>query len=106
MYHAERTERNGCGENLAWNTRTDHLLNTNAATQAWYDEIVDPGYNFADPGYYENPGAGHFTQVVWKASTELGCGISGDYVACRYCNGSGNYLNQFEANVFPKGDEA
>lgn len=28
-------------------------------------------YNFTMPGF--SPGAGHFTQVVWKSSSQLGC---------------------------------
>ena len=46
------------------------------ATKSWYDELYKPGYNFNNPGWNENPGAGHFTQVVWKGTTELGIGIA------------------------------
>lgn len=35
-----------------------------------YDEVCE--YDFDNPGY--SSAAGHFTQVVWKASTELGIG--------------------------------
>ena len=31
-------------------------------------------YNYASPGF--TSGAGHFTQVVWAATTQLGCGVS------------------------------
>lgn len=30
-------------------------------------------YNYASPGFAS--GTGHFTQVVWKATTEIGCAI-------------------------------
>lgn len=92
MYHSGSSDRPGCGENLAMHSNTKLLADTNIATQMWYDEVTNPGYNFNNPGYNQNPGAGHFTQVVWKASTKLGCGISGVYVVCRYCDGPGNYL--------------
>ena len=46
------------------------------ATKSWYDELYKPGYNFNNPGWNENPGAGHFTQLVWKGTTELGIGIA------------------------------
>ena len=82
MYHSGSDYRPGCGENLAMHSNTQLLSDTNIATKMWYDEIDKPGYNFDNPGYYENPGAGHFTQVVWKGSTTLGCGIAGRYVAC------------------------
>lgn len=59
----------------------------------WYDEVTNPGYNFANGGF--SGGTGHFTQVVWKGSTELGCGIAGVYVVCRYCNVAGNMMGDF-----------
>lgn len=50
---------------------------------------------------------GHFTQVVWKASTEIGVGIAtypdSQYghrtVVCINYRPPGNYLGQFEQNV-------
>lgn len=36
-----------------------------------YSEIKD--YNFGNPGFSQ--GTGHFTQVVWKGSTEIGVGV-------------------------------
>ena len=44
------------------------------ATKSWYDELYKPGYNFNNPGW--SPGVGHFTQVVWKGTTELGIGVA------------------------------
>jgi len=56
-----------------------------ASIDAWYEEISD--YSFSDPGFSE--GTGHFTQVVWVASTEIGCA----WVACNGQNGTpGSYL--------------
>ena len=68
-----------------------------------YDEMTNPGYNFNNPGWNANPGTGHFTQVIWKASTELGIGkaVADDgciYVCARYAPG-GNMMGDYEANV-------
>lgn len=63
---------NSYGENLAmyWSSnqasQTHILEETTYATDAWYDEITDPGYDFDSPGF--SSGTGHFTQVVWKGS--------------------------------------
>lgn len=47
-----------------------------------YDEIDD--YDFDKPGFGYN--TGHFTQVVWQASTKLGGATTGElnHVTCRY----------------------
>ena len=71
---------------------------------SWYEEIKD--YSFARSDYIK--GTGHFTQVVWKNSKQLGCGVacgSNDYcyVTCNYYPG-GNYLGQFRTNVLPLSD--
>jgi len=69
------------------------------AVKMWYDELCQPGYDFTKPGY--KSGLGHFTQVVWKGSVKLGCGISEGWVTCRYCDEPGNMRQHFETNVFP-----
>ena len=81
------------------------LISTTAnATDMWYNELHNPGYNFNNPGY--SSGIGHFTQVVWKGSTKLGCGVSGMYVCCRYSQaGNMNMPGYFEKNVLPLGSE-
>lgn len=84
MYHSESEERNGCGENLAMHSDTDLISTSNKAVQMWYQEIDDPGYDFKEPGF--DAGTGHFTQVVWKGTKFLGCGVNGKYVACHYCD--------------------
>ena len=47
------------GQNIYW--ISSGKATTEAATQAWYDELHDPGYNFDQPGF--SSGTGHFTQV-------------------------------------------
>jgi len=74
------------------------LHETAHASDAWYEEIDDPGYDFNNPGY--SSGIGHFTQMVWKTTTKLGCGVSGSYLTCRY-HPQGNFIGRFEENVLP-----
>lgn len=75
------------------------------AIKAFYDEIQY--YDWNNPGFSSQ--TGHFTQVVWKASTEIGVGIA-TYPDATYGRRSvvainyrppGNYLGQFEQNVLP-----
>lgn len=60
------------------------------AVQAWYDEINDYPSYYGESAVDNATGVvGHFTQVVWKDSTNLGCGVgcSADnaaYVVCNY----------------------
>uniref|UniRef100_A0A3P9J3N0 SCP domain-containing protein n=1 Tax=Oryzias latipes TaxID=8090 RepID=A0A3P9J3N0_ORYLA len=81
------------GENVFFKSGKD-------AVDAWYSEIKD--YNFKKPGF--KSGTGHFTQVVWKESKELGLGMATDgrmaFVVGQY-RPPGNFSNpgQFEANV-------
>lgn len=71
------------------------------AVNSWYSEVKD--YNFSKSGYQSN--TGHFTQVVWKGSKELGIGRakSADgkvFVVGRY-RPAGNNMRAFKENVFP-----
>ena len=49
---------------------------------------------------YVQGATGHFTQVVWKATTKLGCGYNQGcgYIKCEYDVG-GNMQGDFENNV-------
>ncbi|CAI4046507.1 hypothetical protein SUVZ_11G2250 [Saccharomyces uvarum] len=84
------------GENLALG------YGTTASVDAWYNEISS--YDYSNPGFTED--AGHFTQVVWKGTSQVGCGLKscggqwGDYVICSYQN-PGNYIGEFADNVMP-----
>ncbi|GMM36411.1 sterol-binding protein [Saccharomycopsis crataegensis] len=68
------------GENLASG------YSNKGTVDAWYDEIKQ--YNYNSPGFSES--TGHFTQLIWKASTQLGCAYKncdnewGTYVVCEY----------------------
>ena len=65
----------------------------------WYNEVKK--YNFESNQFQSE--AGHFTQLVWINSKKLGvglaCGTKNDcYVVANY-DPSGNYGNQYSANV-------
>ena len=57
-------------------------------------------FNFNNPGW--GYGTGHFTQIVWKQSVELGIGKATSngctYVVGRY-RPAGNMMNNFRRNV-------
>lgn len=70
------------------------------AINSWYGE--KPYYNYADNRCQSSKVCGHYTQMIWKNSTEVGCGIAqyttGSYkdwlvVVCRY-NPPGNYIGE------------
>lgn len=71
-----------------------------SAVKAWYDE--GDTYNYSTHNEYN-----HFTQVVWKGSTQLGCAYKdcrasgwGLYIVCEY-NPVGNVIGQSPQNVLP-----
>jgi hypothetical protein len=68
-------------------------------TDMWYDEVKK--YNYANGGF--SSATGHFTQVVWKSSQNLGCGIgirngNSFYGVAQYTP-PGNVIGQFQQNV-------
>jgi uncharacterized protein YkwD len=94
LYHRQP---NRYGENIYW--ISGGSLDAAAAVDAWYGEIE--AYDFAKGGFSAE--TGHFTQVVWASTTELGCGWARSrsgaiFVVCNY-NPPGNVLGRFPANV-------
>ena len=102
---------NGYGENLFWGTRAS----AQQAADWWYAE--GKRYKYDKP--IESDDAGdtdsskevrHFTQLVWRDTTELGCGANTcgarQFWVCRYQK-QGNYnahdAGVLEANVPPVG---
>eukprot|EP00963_Diacronema_lutheri_P011622 scaffold1420_cov375-Pavlova_lutheri.AAC.13 len=69
------------------------------AVELWYDSGRNYDYNSNSMGR-----SGHFTQVVWKSSERVGCGMAqcsfGNLVVCQY-EPSGNVRGQYAANVDP-----
>lgn len=91
----------GNGENL-W--AGSGGFNGASAVTSWYDEIKD--YNWNYPGF--SMSTGHFTQLVWKSTTKVGCGLkkcssmmgmsNAYFLVCEY-SPPGNYQGEFPSNV-------
>merc|ERR1712226_911418 len=64
------TNRRNTGENLHQSSSTGPNPSAEGATKSWYKEESDYDYQY---GTSKNGKAiGHFTQIVWKGSTEFG----------------------------------
>jgi len=89
--------RNPYGENLSMYGPPGGT-NSNEITMGWYNEIKQ--YNYSKPGFSFQ--AGHFTQVIWRATTELGCGRSvcrgAEIWVCNYAP-AGNVQGGFRRHV-------
>jgi uncharacterized protein YkwD len=83
----------GYGENLAAGMN----LTPSAAVKLWADEKSKYTYSAKYTQADFNGGSGHYTQLVWRKSTEVGCGSAtcgGTVViSCRF-NPPGNYLGE------------
>ena len=88
----------GMGQNIAYSMGKE-FTGADAANM-WYKEISN--YNFKKPGFKGN--TGHFTQLVWADTKEMGAAVSvvgnKTYVVANYIP-PGNVTNegQFERNV-------
>lgn len=108
--HSSASQRNNAGENLYvyYTTANSIAAGTlgNQAVTSWYNEVS--AYNYSNPVF--SPQTGHFTQVVWRGTTQLGCGAARGtktlngraynafYVVCHYAP-AGNITGQFPQNV-------
>ena len=105
---AKNKNKENLGENIFTCTS---VLKTNCyditstkPVDVWYNEIKN--YNFSEPGF--NIDSSHFSQLIWKETTKIGCGasVADDEVTfkvvCNYYK-AGNILNKekFEENVLP-----
>lgn len=95
MQHSHESNReistSGCGENLYM---ASSKRSWSVVTQAWYDEVKDWRYGV---GSVNGGVVGHFTQVVWYRSDQLGCAVAHCphstfkyFYVCHYCP-PGNY---------------
>jgi uncharacterized protein YkwD len=99
------------GENLYSISANEELAADAIATNAvdaWYNEGKSYDFASAEPA----PNTFHFTQLLWKGSTELGVGVGratkGDdadaiiyYVVCQYTP-TGNISGAWAENVLPR----
>ncbi|XP_031567085.1 protein PRY1-like isoform X2 [Actinia tenebrosa] len=73
------------------------------AIDAWYEE--EKMFDYKNPAF--SKATGHFTQLVWKGSKEMGLGIAPSkdnseyYIVARF-RPSGNVQGKFAVNVGPK----
>lgn len=97
MIHANRDQRNGAGENL-W-----------MGAAGYYGPDVMVGGFVAERQHFRNGtfpqvsstgnwrDVGHYTQVVWRGTREVGCAVvrggSNDFLVCRYWP-AGNVYDQ------------
>jgi len=121
--HNMNVDGGGYGQNLAAYGSSGNvaafdpklMLAKSISTQWYYGEV-----NSFLPSYYGQPTPdmsnfaawGHFTQVIWKGSTSVGCasqycpagtifsGLASWYTVCNYVP-PGNYLGEFNTNVSP-----
>ncbi|KAI0695765.1 PR-1-like protein [Cerioporus squamosus] len=89
------------GENLAAGTGSSYGIGP--AIKSWTDEVSQ--YNA------KSPQPSHFTQVVWKGTTQVGCAVQtcnnifdpkygpAKFYVCEYYP-QGNIIGQFPQNVF------
>ncbi|ORY91572.1 CAP domain-containing protein, partial [Leucosporidium creatinivorum] len=90
---------NGAGQNLAMFSGKDSTIDQ--AVDMWMNEAGD--YDASNPIY------SHFTQVVWEATTKLGCAVhycptiqglsyGGNFFVCNYLS-AGNVPGEFVRSV-------
>ena len=95
--HATWEERSPQGENLAWGPKG--AFSVSELAQGWADEkAIYDGHPLSPADFLPDaPMIGHYTQMVWSSTTEIGCGLASDaiqdYLVCRY-NPSGNSYGQ------------
>ncbi|XP_054167828.1 uncharacterized protein LOC128965202 [Oppia nitens] len=91
------------GENIFWSGDTNNVTAAcSAAVSNWYDERTDYDYNM--PGFSVK--TGHFTQLVWLATGQVGCArcegrgsmYYETYVVCNF-ETAGNVDGQYADNV-------
>jgi uncharacterized protein YkwD len=86
------------GENLA--AGTVGALDPQSTVDMWYDEIKL--YKFPNGGFSMQ--TGHFTQVVWRSTQQVGCGHvtcnGNDIYVCNY-DPPGNWEGQYKTEVLP-----
>lgn len=91
------------GENVFGHRSSDlsHVVSPKDACDKWYSEIEKHDFTKEPSG---NLVSGHFTQMIWKDSTEMGIAMAKGkddgktFVVANY-KPCGNYMGQFIQNV-------
>lgn len=98
------------GENLfsKWSYIPDFDITGQQVSKYWYDEIKT--YNFFQHPDLLHVKAGHFTQLVWRSSRDLGIGKArsrcGKVIVVANYRPAGNVVGQFHDNVLPPMNDA
>lgn len=89
------------GENLyyCWNSDPKVVMKGNEPVESWYSEVKTHKYG----GKPRTNETGHFTQVVWKDTKELGVGVakskSGKVFVVTNYSPPGNFIGKYKENV-------
>ena len=82
------------GENLA--IGTSGAFPPASQVQSWYDEINS--YDFATGRSRDGQAVGHFTQVIWRGTRQVGCAVAtcngNDLLVCNY-SPAGNVVGRY-----------
>jgi len=97
LEHSSDAARGDEGENLAMGT--SGYYSPTALGEMWANEkrqfVNGPFGDDSETGSWED--VGHYTQMVWRATKQVGCGVAsggGDtYLICRYAP-AGNYMGE------------
>ncbi len=89
----EHSHASGVGENLAW--ASGQQLTPSSVVKMWADEAQD--YNPESGACTPGAVCGHYTQVVWKNTRKVGCGVAScgrdEIWVCNY-SPPGNYIGE------------
>ena len=94
-----------CSSGISRHFASVYFIISHTELSSRYKEVCRPGYDFRFPNNQQQ-GTGHFTQVVWKGSTELGIGKADvhqnggrcTYIVARY-KPAGNFIGKFGQHV-------
>lgn len=93
LVHRENTL--GYGENLFGGSSSESFKPIDASL-AWYSEIQQYTYGKLDENNLNN--TGHYTQMIWKNTKEVGVGIAtcqdGGVIVVANYNPAGNYMGE------------
>ncbi|XP_072016718.1 uncharacterized protein [Amphiura filiformis] len=100
----KHSENHAFGENICMHYSSDKPdYSGQEVTDFWYAEIAK--FDFKNPAF--KSGTGHFSQVVWKDSKELGIGKaitnSGKIIIVGNYKPPGNIAGRYKDNIFPVG---
>lgn len=89
----EHRQNSPYGENLAW--ASGRLLSPQQVVDMWGSEVKD--YTYATNSCKPGKMCGHYTQIVWRNTKQVGCGMARsngkEIWVCNY-DPPGNYIGQ------------